>query len=107
MTALRLGLALALAGFLWAVTPPETPRFRLCGFHWLTGLPCPLCGLTRALFALAKGHWMEALRFHPLSPLAAAMIASLFCKATLSARMWTAGVAAFAVFGVVRLAAGI
>jgi len=66
------GAALLLAG-LWCFTPPE-PGFRLCGFRWLTGRPCPFCGLTHAVFALAKGHWREAIRFNALSPLAFAML---------------------------------
>ena len=74
---------------------------------WLTGLPCPLCGLTRGLFALAKGHWAAAVRFHPLSPLALAMILSLFGGRTLRARLWLAGSAAFGIFGMVRLALSI
>src|SRR5205807_8780089 len=41
----------------------------VCGFHWLTGRLCPLCGLTRGLFQLAKGHWQAAIDYHALSPL--------------------------------------
>ena len=41
----------------------------LCGFHWLTGYPCPLCGLTRAMAHLLKGHWRAAIEYHALSPL--------------------------------------
>ena len=48
-------------------TPNE--RFSLCGFRWLTGYPCPLCGLTRAMFHLVKGHWQTAIEYHALSPL--------------------------------------
>jgi hypothetical protein len=46
--AILAGLAL-----LWVYTPPDLP---LCGFRWLTGRLCPFCGLTHAVFALAKGH---------------------------------------------------
>jgi hypothetical protein len=68
----------------------------------LTGLECPLCGLTRALFALGKGHWMEALRFHALAPLAAAMLAALWWRRPWVARLWTCGIAAFAIYTVIR-----
>jgi len=44
----------------------------LCPFRQLTGLPCPGCGMTRALNALAHGQWELALSFHPLSPIVAA-----------------------------------
>ena len=54
--------------------PPAEPALRLCGFHWLTGRSCPLCGLTRALCALAQGDWQGGLYFHPLSPLALALL---------------------------------
>jgi uncharacterized protein DUF2752 len=45
------------------------PRFSVCGFLWLTGRPCPFCGLTRAMSCLLKGEITQALAFHPLSPL--------------------------------------
>ena len=69
---------MALFTALWYFSVPGDPGVRLCGFHWLTGRPCPLCGLTRALFALAKGHWTEAVHFNALSPLAFAMLFALF-----------------------------
>ncbi|MEZ5403947.1 MAG: DUF2752 domain-containing protein [Bryobacteraceae bacterium] len=36
-----------------------------CPFHALSGLPCPLCGITRAFVALSSGQWWEALTLHP------------------------------------------
>ena len=54
---------------------PAEPQRRLCGFLTLTGLPCPLCGMIRALCALAKGRWGDAIRFHALSPLVFAILA--------------------------------
>ena len=102
---LRIAGAVVLFLVLWAVPVPVEPRVQLCGFHWLTGRLCPLCGLTRALFSLAKGHWQEAFRFHALSPLGLVMLLSLFWRSPLQARLWTAGLAALACYGVVRLAA--
>jgi hypothetical protein len=98
----------AVLAVLWSVTLPAEPRLRLCGFYWLTGRPCPLCGLTRAVFALAKGHWAEALHFNALSPIGFMMLLSLFWTSSLGARLWTArlwtvGIAAFAGYGVWRL----
>ncbi len=84
-------------------TPPAEPRIQLCAFHWLTGHPCPLCGLTRAVFALAKGHWGDAIRFHALAPLGFVMLFSLFWSAPWRARLWTGGVAALALYGVWRV----
>ena len=82
---------------------PREPGFQLCGFRWLTGRPCPFCGLTHALFALAKGHWREAIRFNGLSPLAFAMLFMLPWKCRVRGPLWTAGLAAFAVYGVCRV----
>ena len=41
----------------------------VCLFHYLTGLPCPGCGLTRAVVCTAHGLWREAIFYHPLGPL--------------------------------------
>ncbi len=79
------------------------PHLRLCGFYWLTGHPCPLCGLTRAMFALAKGHFAEAIHFNALAPLAFAMVFSLFGNGKVIARIWPVGIAAFGVYGVCRV----
>ena len=99
----RCAATLAVLAVLWSFTPPAEPRIRLCGFYWLTGRPCPLCGLTRALFALVKGHWAESLHFHALSPLGLAMLLSLFWETPLRARLWNGGIVAFAGYGVVRI----
>src|SRR5688500_14551450 len=40
----------------------------LCFFHNVTGLPCPGCGITRALVCCAHGQWSAAFTFHPLGP---------------------------------------
>lgn len=93
----------ALFAALWYFSVPAAPAVRLCGFHWLTGRPCPLCGLTRALFALAKGHWGEAVHFNALSPLAFAMVFGLFWKGRWREWLWGGGVGAFAVYGLVRV----
>jgi hypothetical protein len=38
----------------------------LCPFATLTGIPCPSCGLGRAIVALVLGDPAAAFRFHPL-----------------------------------------
>ena len=38
----------------------------LCPMRRLTAIPCPGCGLTRALGVLARGHVADALTLHPL-----------------------------------------
>jgi hypothetical protein len=98
-----IGSAILLAA-LWLIPLPAEPRFPLCLFHWLTGIPCPLCGLTRGLFAFAKGHWTQAVHFNALTPLGFAMLFSLPWNGPWRAPLWTSGLAAFAVYGVYRVA---
>jgi hypothetical protein len=99
----RAAAALCVFAVLWCFTPPAEPGVRLCGFHWLTGRDCPLCGLTRALFALAKGHWSQAIQFNALSPLGFTMLFALILNTPGLARLWTIGIAAFAIYGICRL----
>ena len=42
-----------------------------CNFQTVTGLPCPGCGMTRGMAALLRGHFQEAWRWHPFTPLLA------------------------------------
>lgn len=39
-----------------------------CIFQWLTGLPCPMCGMSTALAHMAHGEVLAALRSHVLGP---------------------------------------
>lgn len=41
-----------------------------CIFRWLTGLPCPMCGMSTALAHMARGEVLAALRCHVLGPVA-------------------------------------
>ena|SRR5579862_8718828 len=100
---LRWATGISLLVVLWTFSPPSEPRIPLCGFRWLTGLPCPLCGMTRAMFALAKGHWSQAVHLNALSPLGFVMLGSLFFESTWRGRLWSWGVGAFAVYGVWRV----
>ncbi len=74
-----IGLHLLLGGVL------HVPLF-VCPFHTVTGLPCPGCGLSRALLSLASGDWAAALRFHPFTPYFLALGAGLALAAALPAR---------------------
>ena len=50
----------------------------ICPFRTFTGLPCPLCGMTRSLLCFVQGNWIEAMRWHPLGiSLGMAIAASL------------------------------
>jgi len=40
--------------------------FPACPIHLWLGIECPGCGATRALAALLRGRWMEAMRLNAL-----------------------------------------
>lgn len=62
-----------------------------------------MCGLTRAMLRLAHGDLRAAIRLNALSPLAVLMTATVFWNRCWRRRIWTAGVAAFGVYGVWRV----
>jgi Protein of unknown function (DUF2752) len=74
----RVGISGSILMLLAFLPLPLHPRVSLCGFLWLTGRPCPFCGLTRALACLLKGDFALALNFHPLSPLALTALLIVF-----------------------------
>jgi hypothetical protein len=49
----------------------------LCPLRAVTAVPCPSCGLTRALAHLERGHLAEAVRFHPFAPLVFLLVLAL------------------------------
>ncbi len=99
----RAGLVtLLFAGFALYDAPVE-PKFHLCGFLWLTGLPCPLCGMTRALCCLFKGQFYQAIQLHALSPVAAVTLAALGVRQTLPAWSWKLLGATFVIYGTGRM----
>ena len=52
-----------------------TVSFRIyCPFNRLTGLTCPGCGSTRALFALVRGNFSEYFAYNPFALLLLAML---------------------------------
>jgi hypothetical protein len=62
--AAMLGLAVA-----WPRLPVHPPF--ACPLRTLTGVPCPLCGMTRAVVAAMHGHVLDSLRFNPAGVLVA------------------------------------
>lgn len=45
--------------------PRQLPR--LCLFHWMTGRPCPFCGLTRAVGLCTRGNFRDAIGTYPVA----------------------------------------
>lgn len=49
-----------------------------CPIQWFTGISCPGCGMSRALFALLRGDFRLAFTFHPLIYVAIPAVLYLF-----------------------------
>lgn len=47
----------------------DDPRYSICFMRRVLGVPCPTCGMTRALNDFAHFDWRAAIAHHPLSPL--------------------------------------
>jgi hypothetical protein len=79
-----------------------------CALRAITGVPCPLCGMTHATVALGAGDLAGAVAAHPLAPLVLAGIVAL-CAAVVRGggervlRRWPAWVAGLAVVWLARL----
>ena len=58
----------AMAGVQVALVSLSLPGW-VCPFFRLTGIPCPGCGLTRAVILLLKGDLQGSLRFHAFAPI--------------------------------------
>jgi hypothetical protein len=84
--AIACGLALGVA-ILYA-TPPEQNRFAPpCLFHQMTGLHCPGCGATRAVYALLHLHLGEAMKKNVLFVLALPFLV-IGCVRGVGAWLW-------------------
>ena len=57
------GVALVGAAAIWPVLPLHPPL--ACPLRSITGIPCPLCGMTRACIAAVHGHLGSSLAFNP------------------------------------------
>lgn len=72
----RLAIAVTFAGgiagaiVLFCFDPSLNDWYPRCQFHELTGLYCPGCGSTRAVYWLLHGDILRALRFNPLTVVA-------------------------------------
>jgi len=58
-----------------ALVDPNRPLpVDLCLFKHLTGMPCPTCGLTRAVCHALQGDLMTSLSFHPAGIIALSIV---------------------------------
>jgi hypothetical protein len=75
---LACGCALAAAAVLVTAYDPTTDGglFPACGFHRMTGLWCPGCGLTRATHHLLRGDLAGALSSNAFTPFVLLAIAA-------------------------------
>jgi hypothetical protein len=58
--------ALGVAAVVFFFDPTVHDFYPVCQFHRLTGLSCPGCGMTRALYALMHGNFSTALHDNAL-----------------------------------------
>ena len=75
-------ISLAVAGVVFFYNPAQNDFYPVCQFHRLTGLNCPGCGMTRALYALLHGNVLTALRDNAL------FVAGIFFLAVRGAWFW-------------------
>lgn len=73
----------------------------LCPFRLLTGVPCPLCGMTRSWVYLAHGDVEASVTSHPVGPLLMAFTALVVVVAVIR---WVRGSAFIADRWLVRAA---
>ena len=58
--------AIGVGAMVFLFNPATHPFYPVCLFHALTGLNCPGCGMTRALYALLHGNLRLALKDNAL-----------------------------------------
>jgi len=113
--------ALALV-LLAAALPSQGAGVPICAFRYLTGLPCPGCGLTRSFSCILHGDFARGYDYHPfgfvLLPLFMMAAATLFLPASFRSRLenlvrsrqtqlrhiYLAFIYGFIAFGAVRIA---
>ena len=74
----RAGIFTAVLGvFVFLLASAHVP----CGFARIFRMPCPGCGSTRAMLALAHGDLASVVRYNPIAPLMTLVITVLVVQA--------------------------
>jgi hypothetical protein len=84
----------AVVAVLLVVDPTKTHILPGCWFHAMTGLYCPGCGATRALFRLIRGEPIDALRYNALLVVVMPWLAfrlGRYAVGAMTGRTWPAG----------------
>lgn len=63
---------------LWFYNPAETKIFIPCLFRLVTGVPCPGCGMQRAIHLLLHGRIIESMLMCPFAYFLAVVFASMW-----------------------------
>ncbi len=74
------GVVLGLAAVAFLLGSAHVP----CGFARMFHTPCPGCGSTRAMLALASGDLQAFVRYNPLAPFMTALVVVLAVQAVVS-----------------------
>jgi hypothetical protein len=75
-------------GAVWGLALVPLKIFPPCGFHAVTGHPCPTCGSTRMILALLRGGFLEAIQVNPFLFLIVAVLSVWIAAGAVS---WMAG----------------
>lgn len=117
-TVRRFALAVLIASLFF---PVQGLGVDLCMLHALTKLPCPGCGMSRAVSAISQGDWTAALGLNPFALLVWPTFAGLSIllvlpqrwsraveerlrRSQVAGRAYRLAFTAFVVFGMARLA---
>ncbi|MFB2922095.1 MULTISPECIES: DUF2752 domain-containing protein [Aerosakkonema] len=53
----------------WFYNHGQQVPFLVCPLKYLTGIPCPGCGLTRSFIAIVRGDWQRAIEQNIFGPI--------------------------------------
>ena len=95
-------LILALIGILYLLFFTKYKIGIPCIFHEITGLYCPGCGGTRAMFSLIKLDFYQAMRYNALIILFPILIIILMVNKKIPKAVWYIILIIVILFGIIR-----